>query len=234
MSVKTLVLWGEGINSHQETKQAFELAGSRVDLVHVKDFLRFKSLEAWDILCFPGGFSYGDEVRSGKILAQKIIHHQQENIQKFKDQDKPILGICNGFQILVQLGLFNHNKRVITLTQNKSEKFINLWVKLKVNPSDSFWLRDLPEELYMPIRHKEGRFLMKGQTDCHLALTYQQDINGSDQFVAGITSDKGNVLGLMPHPEAGIHPFQLPHQEQMYHYNRQIFINAINYVKRKK
>jgi phosphoribosylformylglycinamidine synthase len=107
MSIKTLILTGEGINCEVETAHAFDKAGGTSTIMHLHDFLLLPSLDEYDILAFPGGFSFGDEIRSGKIVAELIKLHQFEALKKFINNGKPVLGICNGFQILTQLGVFN-------------------------------------------------------------------------------------------------------------------------------
>jgi len=232
MSINVLVLSGEGINCETETANAFELAGAQTTQVHLTDFLELDDLNQFDILAFPGGFSYGDEIRSGKILAEKIRLKQYDNLIKFVEAKKPIIGICNGFQILTQLGLFNE-VAPITLSHNNHDKFIDLWVELKLANNNSLWLKDLPETLLMPVRHKEGRISGDFASD-QMALNYQQDINGSRMMCAGLTNKDGNVLGLMPHPEAAIKEFLLPHSFEKANHNLQIFKNAVEYAKRIK
>lgn len=230
--IRTLVLVGEGINSHKETARAFQKAGAEVDLVPIEDFLTLESFELWDIIAFPGGFSFGDEIRSGKLLAQKISQHQKKNLSEFIYQRKPIIGICNGFQILVQLGVFEKSKRTLTLAQNRHSKFINKWTKLYANKDNpSFWLKNL-DKMNMPVRHKEGRLkAIKNITDFKVAFLYDEDINGSFQNVAGITNEQGNILGLMPHPEAAIDPEVFIDSPEMAKQNQILFKNAIEYSK---
>ncbi len=232
MNIKTLILTGEGINCENETAHAFSSVGSEVELVHVSDFLKLESLDPYDILAFPGGFSYGDEIRSGKILAEKIKLKQQKNIEKFISDKKPIIGICNGFQILAQLGVFNESGP-ITLAENNHGKFINFWVEMDVKNQNSLWLQNLPNKLFMPVRHKEGRIIGTPNLE-QMALAYKLDINGSYQSCAAMTNKAGNVFGLMPHPEAAIHEFLLPHSPEKSQANLQIFKNAVEYVKRIK
>ncbi len=232
MSINTLILTGEGINCEVETARAFEMAGSETSLMHLADFLELESLDAYDILVFPGGFSYGDEIRSGKILAEKIKQKQLDNILDFIQKKKPVLGICNGFQILTQLGVFNE-PAPITLSHNDHDKFINFWVNLDIKDTNSLWFKNLKSPLLMPVRHKEGR--ISGELpDKSLVLSYQQDINGSVNCCAGVTNSAGNVLGLMPHPEAAIHDFLLPHTPEKAVQNLNLFKNAITYATRMK
>lgn len=231
--IKTLILTGQGINSHKETALAFEMAGSEIEFISIEQFLYLNNLDTYDILAFPGGFSFGDEIKSGKLLAELIRINQLENIQKFNNLHKPIIGICNGFQILVQLGLFEVGKRTLTLSQNNHGKFINSWTGLKVADNNSFWLRGLDQQMEMPIRHKEGRLVFDHITDFKPAFYYNRDVNGSKHLIAGITNSAGNILGLMPHPEAGLFN-QLKLDSTATRSNQQLFINAVTHAQRIK
>ena len=231
--IKALVLTGQGINSHIETAEAFKRGGAEAVLMDIEDFLTLDSLDNFHILAFPGGFSFGDEIRSGKLVAEKIKAHQLENIQKFVGAKKPIIGICNGFQILVQLGIFEKDERTITLAQNNHGRFLNLWVELNTDSTKSLWLKDLPSKLKMPMRHKEGRLVaMSGKTDFQTAFTYTTDVNGSFELTAGITNNEGNVLGLMPHPEAGLTEDLFPDDGELSKFNQMIFTNAVKYCEK--
>lgn len=231
MTIKVLVLSGEGINCETETAYAFEQAGAKSTIIHLNDFLELDSLDDFDILVFPGGFSFGDEIRSGKIVSELIKLHQYEAIKRFIQQKKPVLGICNGFQILAQLGAFNNFKnRTFTLSENIQGKFIDKWVELEILPRHSLWLKEISTKLYMPIRHKEGRIvgtIPEGQ----MLLKYSTDVNGSFSCIAGLSNEQGNVLGLMPHPEAAIHSFLLPQHKEKAVLNLKIFQNAVQYSK---
>ena len=232
--INALILSGQGINSHVETAYAFEQGGANSTIMDIEDFLRLESLDDFHILAFPGGFSFGDEIRSGKLVAEKIKAHQSENIKKFIDAGKPIIGICNGFQILVQLGVFETGPRSITLAQNNHGKFLNQWVEMETQSNNSFWLQGLPEKVKMPMRHKEGRLVVKEDiTDFKPVFKYTDDVNGSFDQIAGITNSKGNVLGLMPHPEAGLSPDLFQDHEELAEFNQLIFTNAIKYIERK-
>lgn len=236
MSTKVLILAGEGINCEQETSLTFSSLGAQTEVLFLEEFLGLESFNDFDILVFPGGFSYGDEIRSGKILANKLRHFQQENLDQFINRDKkPVLGICNGFQILMQLGVFNETKgRHLTLAENTFGEFLNDWAELRINQkTPCIWLENIQETLFMPIRNKEG--LLYGEIPEHsIALEYTTPYNGKAHTVAGLTNQFGNVLGLMPHPEAATHPFLFPKNNHKFELNIKLFNNAIEYVQRMK
>ncbi|MAX66220.1 MAG: hypothetical protein CME66_04725 [Halobacteriovoraceae bacterium] len=234
MTIKTLILSGFGINCEQETAAAFEQAGATTHLIELHDFFQLKSFTNFDIIVFPGGFSYGDEIRSGKILAEQIKSHQLTNLKKFCAQGKLVLGICNGFQVLVQLGAFaDFNQHSFTLKENIQGKFINKWAQLNLHKNNSPWLKDIDSSLYMPARHKEG-FFYGELKDAQIVLSYKQDLNGSQKNIAGVCNKKGNILGLMPHPEAALEDFLFPKDSEKAILNQQIFKNAVTYTLEQK
>jgi len=209
--VKALVLSGDGINCELETKKAFELADIEAEIVHIQDLIfKIRSLSEFDILSLPGGFSFGDEIKSGKILALKFKQYLQTDFDNFYQAKKPIIGICNGFQALTYLGVFDQGQtQSVALDENRSGKFINLWVDLKVNSqSECIWTKGI-ESLRLPVRHGEGRVVFARDRETIIskeaALFYSEDINGSHQNIAALTCKYGTTLGLMPHPEAGIY-----------------------------
>lgn len=231
MTIKALVLTGEGINCETETAYAFQKAGASSTMMHLNDFLELNSLDNFDILVFPGGFSFGDEIRSGKIVAELIKLHQFDAIKNFIEQGKPVLGVCNGFQILTQLGVFNNfEERSFTLSENREGKFIDKWIELELLPNTSLWLKEISTDLFMPIRHKEGRIIGQIPKD-QILLKYAYNVNGSESNIAAVSNKKGNVLGLMPHPEAAINSFLLPHKKDKADLNLKIFQNAVHYAK---
>lgn len=220
-----LVITGDGINCERETALAFEKAGARVRILHINQLLETPSeLEHVQGLVFPGGFSFGDELGSGQILALKMRHRLADALTRFLEQPRAILGICNGFQVLVKLGVlpFKELKRGgVALARNDHGQFIDRWVELEVNHrSPCAWLSDLPERVAMPIRHGEGRIVLDPSKQTELAreleqkelwaFRYTEDVNGSHQRIAGLTDESGWVLGLMPHPEAASFGPQAP------------------------
>lgn len=219
--MKVLVLAGYGINCEEETKFAFELAGGQADIVHINDLIdRSSMLDNYQVLAFPGGFSFGDDTGSGKAYANRIKNHLVDAINKFISRDTLIIGICNGFQILTELGLLEG-----ALTHNDSSQFINRWVDLEIN-SGSPWLKGI-NKISLPVAHGEGKYytcdqnlaklINKKQIALKYALgdicefaDYQANPNGSIDNIAGILSENGRILGMMPHPERAIFFNQQP------------------------
>ena len=209
-----LILSGDGINCERETAHAFLMAGGNPIIVHINDLLKNpKKLDFFQGLALPGGFSFGDDLGSGQILALKIKFGLGEVLDRFVEEKRPIIGICNGFQVLIKLGFFGNH---ISLVANKNRKFINRWVNLTFPKNEScVWTKGLTS-FRLPIRHGEGRFMVKtveggGQSFYQklkgrgqVAVQYAEDVNGSFYNIAGLCDPRGFILGLMPHPEAAI------------------------------
>jgi phosphoribosylformylglycinamidine synthase len=206
---------GHGINAHIELAKAFERAGAQVGLIHLDELLTApERLGAVEILAIPGGFSYGDHLGSGKVLAWRLRRGLGQAVSTLVSRGGLVLGVCNGFQVLVKSGLLPNtvgNRRPeVSLIHNSEGAFIDRWVRLRVEePSPSPWLQGLTE-LELPIRNGEGRFVFGNdetksrllETGC-IALRYaEENPNGSELDVAGICDTTGQILGLMPHPEA--------------------------------
>ncbi len=217
---KVLVLSGDGINSERELGRAFSEQGASVTYAHVNELLKNPSLlDKYQLLAFPGGFSFGDELRSGKILAEKLRDTLSEALTNFLKRDGRIIGICNGFQVLAQLGAFDwgSNDRSFTLAENNHGTFMDKWVRLTISSKArtlSPWFKDMDGSLYLPVRHKEGR-IVTNTKNIRLPfgpLQYEEDINGSYDRFAGVVNFTGQIFGLMPHPEvatkAFLHPFR--------------------------
>ncbi len=227
-----LVLSGYGINCEEETRFSFELAGARAETVHINDLVDgHRTLDDYQILVFPGGFSYGDDTGSGNAFAHRVKNHLWEQVISFIQKDHLVIGICNGFQIMVHLGLLpalgnDYGQRQVALVHNKSARYLVRWVDLKVE-SDSMWLRNI-EKTSLPVAHGEGKFYAPeevlqelhekklialkytaGEICAHLDL--EPNPNGSLGDIAGITDETGRLLGLMPHPERAIAFTHLPH-----------------------
>ncbi len=217
---KALVLTGDGINCEGETAFAFEQVGIKPTILHINQLIAEpKQLTQFQILALPGGFSFGDEVSSGKILALKLQYALGDILSDFLEKDHLVIGICNGFQALVKLGVLPRSDvhaQQVTLTHNRQNRFINRWVSVETS-GDNLFFRNL-DRFMLPIRHGEGRLVVpQGKesevaTDIqpHIALAYETDVNGSFLNIAGLVNEKGTVLGLMPHPEAFVRWTQHP------------------------
>lgn len=228
---KALIFSGYGLNSEEETAYGFEMAGASADIVHINYIVDGKyKLDNYQIVSFPGGFAYGDDTGAGNAYANKVRNHLWEELQKFITKDKLIIGICNGCQIVHNLGLVpaffqKYGTRDIALTNNNSARFTNRWTDMKV-VSNSPWLAGI-KTISLPIAHGEGKFftdtktLQKLHAGKQIALQYVRgetskylnlpaNPNGSLDDIAGITDETGRILGLMPHPERGMFFNQLP------------------------
>jgi len=219
MKPAAIVLTGDGINCGDETSFALQLAGFDPMLTHTSDLLKNpKLLKDAKLLALPGGFSFGDEIASGKVLAIKLEAALKESLREFVNDRKLVIGICNGFQCLVQLGLLpeseKEDERLASLSRNSGKKFINRWVQLSVDSKVPCpWLEGLTE-FDLPIRHGEGRLSPAKEHEEAVKkgapLRYLIEINGSFDRISGLTNAKGNVFGLMPHPEAFVRWTQHP------------------------
>lgn len=241
MEIRTLIITGDGINAENELSRAFIDNGSVTTIIHINDLiLNPQMIHTFHIIGFPGGFSFGDEVRSGKVFAIKVFNSLRPELINFIEQKKLIIGICNGFQILAQMKLFDdfsnpsfkESHLNFTLAINDNFKFQNLWTKIKILNNNSPWMLNIDKEFYLPIRHKEGRIL--GDLSQSLrTIEYLDQVNGSLLNTAGITNRDGNVLGLMPHPEAAtydvLNPIHVPDGNAST--VNKIFSNGINYIK---
>lgn len=211
--VRALVLSGDGINCEQETAEAFRLAGFHADIRHINDLILQKFTEEsllakYAALALPGGFSYGDDLCSGRVLALKIRHGLKWDLHRYAEAGGLVIGICNGFQALIRLGIFNKD---VSITHNSSGKFLDTWVKVSPGSSKCVWLKGIGS-IDLPIRHGEGRIILqeknrgevlsKFERQGMLCLKYEINPNGSEQSIAGLCDPSGRILGLMPHPEA--------------------------------
>ncbi len=239
MAPRVLILRAPGTNCDGETAFAFEAAGARAESVHLNRLLENPRLVAeYQILCIPGGFSYGDDICAGRIFGNQMRHHLRDTLLAFKDAGKLILGICNGFQILIRSGVLlpdRADEPIATLTLNASGKFEDRWVHLRVASPKCVFLAGV-ERMYLPVAHAEGKFVARDEATLgrlddagQLVLRYaippesarplvatMQDVpypacpNGARLAVAGLCDETGRVFGLMPHPERHIDPTQHP------------------------
>ncbi len=223
--VNSLILRGFGINCNNETEYALKLAGSETVQAHVNELIRKDiKLSAFQILVIPGGFSYGDDLGAGKILANQIRHSLKSEMQDFIDRGNLVVGICNGFQVLVKTGFLPGNCNA-TLTNNDSGHFEDRWVAIKP-ASDNLFTKGI-RSMYIPVNHGEGKFVADEDSlnllnknrqiafkYCDETLNessiYPTNPNGSMQNIAAVTNEKGNVFGMMPHPEKFVSRLQHP------------------------
>ena len=272
MKPRVLVLTGYGINCDYETEHAFNMprVGGRAERVHVNDFVasdlaaapsngsNAKSLNDYDILALPGGFSYGDDIAAGKALANKLMRRLREQVDKFVADGKLVIGICNGFQVLVKMGLLpaldkRYGEQQVTLTYNDSNKYEDRWVYLKANPkSRCIFTKGIDRIIYLPVRHGEGKLIAKdaellkrlhrrGQVALQYVDKdgnpggYPHNPNGSRDDIAGLCDPTGRIFGLMPHPEAYLfrtnHPRWTREKVPSEGMGVTIFRNAIQFVK---
>ena len=257
VEVKAIVLRAAGINCDIETEHALELAGAKAKRMHINRIIEDKTLlDEFQIIVFPGGFSYGDDVAAGKILANQIRYHIYEPIQKFIDDGKLVLGICNGFQVLVKTGILpgdnsTKHQEEVTITYNDSGKFEDRWVYLAPQTDKCIFIEP-GRQIYLPVAHAEGKVVTKDdatleklKSEGHVAFKYvdkngeESDYpvnpNGSMDSIAGLTDITGRILGLMPHPERFVRPTQHPHwtrlKEKPAGDGMSIFSNAVKYIK---
>jgi phosphoribosylformylglycinamidine synthase len=255
--VKAIVLRAAGINCDMETEFALEMAGTQAQSIHINRIIENKKLlDEYQILVFPGGFSYGDDVAAGKILANQIIHHLTEPLRKFIEAGKLILGICNGFQVMVKAGLLPgfespNGQSNITITCNDSGKYEDRWVYLSPQTDRCVFI-EAGRRIHLPVAHGEGKIVTKDQAtleklknDSHIALKYVDkdgnegpfpiNPNGSVDSIAGLTDTTGRLLGLMPHPERFIRPTQHPQwtrlKDKVDADGMTIFNNAVKYLR---
>lgn len=240
---KVLVFSGYGLNCEEETKFAFEKANALPEIIHINDLIDgSKNLNNYQILAFPGGFSYGDDTGSGNAFANKVKNHLWEILEKFVRKDGLMIGICNGFQILVNLGLLpafdkKYGKREVALLHNDSARYTVRWVDLKITNKTPWFLNI--KTISLPIAHGEGKFFAeekvlnilkkrnliaakytKGEICKYQSL--RANPNGAMDDIAAITDETGRILGMMPHPERAVFFTQLPHWHYLKEkYNRE-------------
>ena len=268
--VKAIVITGNGTNCEVEMAHACRLAGADVvDIVHISALLYGeKRLDDYNFLNLPGGFLDGDDLGAAKAAANRFLHgvvkstgeRLFDQLYRFINRGKLILGVCNGFQLLVKLGLLpalgeKYGEQTATLTFNDSGRFEDRWVYLMANPASPCVFTQGLAGLYLPVRHREGKFVVKDEdtrkalhernlivlqySDSHFTgptMDYPQNPNGSLDAIAGICNETGRIFGLMPHPEAYLHYTNHPRwcreklpEEGM---GLAIFKNAVAFIRR--
>lgn len=261
--VKVIVLRTAGTNCDRETVFAFESFGAEVSLIHINRVFRGEvKLKDFHILAIPGGFSYGDDIMAGKILANELKLRLGDDIRRFIDDGKLVIGICNGFQVLVRAGILPGSadsqgaasfRQTVSLTFNDCGKFEDRWIHLRAS-GKSVWTEGLDPIVYYPVAHAEGKFVAgeKGLIDDLNSngqvlfrycgpdgepAGYPANPNGSEDAIAGISDPTGRVLGMMPHPERHFLRTQHPSWTRTadsgpFGQGAKIFENGVQYVKK--
>jgi len=242
--IPVLIITGYGLNCEAESQYAWELAGARPELLHFNDLLaRPARLRDFAVLMFVGGFSYGDHMTSGHVFALRAKQRMSCELKKFIEQGKLILGVCNGFQIMVKLGLLpgldnDYFTQKLSLMQNDCGTFQNFWVRLRFEPQSPCVFTRGVDFLPLPIRHGEGkvfaldknllqRLEALGCVACRYAdpmtgeatQRFPHNPNGSLNAIAGLCDPSGRIFGLMPHPEAYLYPENHPHWDLQRQHN---------------
>jgi len=260
--VNAIVLRAAGINCDMETEHALRQAGAEAERIHInRVFDNPAMLDAYQILVVPGGFSYGDDVAAGKILANQIVHHLSDILHAFIDNGKLVLGICNGFQVMIKTGIvpglngagqLSLTDQQVTLTDNDSGKFEDRWVYLQP-AADRCVFIEPDRRIYLPIAHGEGKIVTRNNQTLeqikqggHVAFRYVDaegntsgfpvNPNGSQDDIAALTDTTGRAMGMMPHPERCVRWTQHPHWTRLKDRDgladgMTIFTNAIKYIK---
>ncbi|MGQ0526852.1 MAG: phosphoribosylformylglycinamidine synthase subunit PurQ [Alphaproteobacteria bacterium] len=231
MSAKALILAGYGLNSEEELLFGFERAGVPGKIMHINDLIEApKTLDQYQILAVPGGFSYGDDTGSGNAFAQKMKLALWDHLKNFVARDTLTIGICNGCQILANLGMTppagkDYGERLVAVTHNMTARYQCRWIDLKIGKSNSPWLEGI-ESMHIPVAHGEGRFMMEKKVletlekNNQIAATFVKpggaqakgefpfNPNGSIADIAAMTDASGRVFAIMPHPERGMFTWQ--------------------------
>lgn len=224
MKPKVLIITGYGINCEEETAKGFEITGGDPEIIHINDIIAGnKTIEDYQILTFPGGFSYGDDTGSGNALANKISNNLQDDLLKFVQGDKLVLGICNGMQIMANLGLIpatdlKYGERQAAMMHNSTARLECRWIYLKNHSKKCIWTKGI-EHIHLPMSHGEGNFYCKPEIyqkmkeNDQITLRYVNEDgsaangqfpanpNGAMDDIAGVCDPTGKIFALMPHPD---------------------------------
>lgn len=240
----TAVLYAPGTNCHEETIAAITLAGGKAELVLLRDLMDGRvRLDQYQAAVVPGGFSYGDHLGAGRIFGMALVAQLRDQLVDFLATQKPLLGVCNGFQVLTEAGILpgrTPGKRSMALIENQSARFEDRKVRLVVSAEKCAWTDGLEGQvLHMPSAHAEGRPLIcetgagaprvvfrYSDSNGKPTMEYPENPNGAPEAVAGVTDSTGLVLGLMPHPERAALPA---------HYSQdgmKIFKNLVSWLAR--
>lgn len=253
---KVCVLRTAGTNCDKETAAAFSLAGAACELLHINSLVsKRRVLKDFHILALPGGFSYGDDIASGRIFANELRFKLGDSLRGFIRDGKLIIGICNGFQVLVKSGFLPGTpelKQNTSLIINDSGKFEARWVYLKAS-GKSVWTKGISKIIYLPVAHGEGKFIAQDKAILNRLKKNRQVVfqycdaqgefsgypdnpNGSTENIAGICDETGRVFGLMPHPERHVLAAQHPRNWNLKSKKEgdgwQIFKNGVDYIRK--
>jgi len=242
-SAVTAILYAPGTNCHEETAAVIEWAGGKTKLVLLRDLMEGTSkLDDYQAAVIPGGFAYGDHLGAGRIFATMLTARLKDQLVKLLNDKKPLLGVCNGFQVLAEAGILpdrTPGRRSMALLENQSARFEDRKIRLHVSAEDCMWTAGLQGHiLEMPTAHGEGRPLFGPVENLKSAkvvfrysdgarrptMHYPENPNGAPEAIAGITDQTGLVLGLMPHPERASLPA---------HYSQdglKLFQNLVRYM----
>lgn len=257
LAPRILVLRAAGINCDEETAAAVALAGGLPERLHINRLAEQPALlHDFAGLIIPGGFSYGDHLGAGKLLAVDLVHRLGDALQRFVEGGRPVLGICNGFQVLVKAGLLGGDetgrRQTVTLTTNERGAYECRWIRLMpVSGNVSIFTRDLAQPFALPVGHGEGRFVADAATldqleaagqvalryiDAASEPTQQYPFNpsGAQRAIAGLSNRQGTVFGLMPHPDRAflpqLHPDWLRNKQRTEGDGLVIFRNMVRYA----
>jgi len=252
--VRTLIIRAPGTNCDAETAFAFQQAGAVVSSVHVNQLIRREQrLSDYQIMVIPGGFTYGDDISGGKVLANELRLKLGEEIFRFIEDGKLILGICNGLQVLAKAGILpkpsEGDSPPLTLSANDSGKFECRWVHLGVNKQCRCVFTRGIDSMHLPVAHGEGKVVVTPEALPHLNVVlyytdehgntdagYPHNPNGSVANIAGICDATGRIFALMPHPERYIrdtqHPQWTRQGAKQYGDGFQIFLNAVKWAEK--
>ncbi|MBI4267964.1 MAG: phosphoribosylformylglycinamidine synthase I [Chloroflexi bacterium] len=252
--VRVIILRAPGTNCDLETQFAFEEAGAVASTVHVNQLISHQQrLADYQIMVIPGGFTYGDDIGAGKVLANELRVKLGKDIQRFIEDGKLMLGICNGFQVLVKAGYLPEPAKTlpqsVTLANNDCGKFECRWVHLRVNKESPCVFTEGIESMYLPVAHGEGKLMAEPAIAAQLKVAlyyadehgdttagYPYNPNGSINNIAGICDASGRIFALMPHPERHIRGTQHPQWTRLGAKKRgdgyQIFRNAVSWAEK--
>jgi phosphoribosylformylglycinamidine synthase I len=257
MQPQVLILHATGTNRDHDVAQAIQAAGGMPEIVHINQLRRGeRRWQDYQMLVLPGGFSYADALGAGSLLAMDLSIYFTTEVTQFVSSGKPVIGICNGFQALLKSGILPDPLKIgeprrTTLTFNQEGHFECRWVTLQPVSQKCIWTHGLQQDVRCPVAHGEGNFVVESPdvldalaANDQVAFVYSapdgrpagglypDNPNGSMGDVAGICNPSGNVLGLMPHPENHIFPYQYPFKSRQPLGNGlPLFTNGIQYAR---